>query len=111
MHADVYYTWLWCSDNTTVNMWFLNMRERHNYHAFYASFINAANRAWDAARINESTLQPLDLDMIVCMLQEHIPAQMLIDTLKKYNQLIGGNKGELKKAKGLIKFDDKPPGK
>jgi hypothetical protein len=110
MHADVYYTWLWCGDNTTVNMWFLNMPEHHNYRVFYASFINAANRAWDLARRPETTLQPLDLDMIVCMLQEHIPAEMLIDTLKKYNKVIGGTKGNLK-GKGIIKVGDDTPGK
>ncbi|KAH0285225.1 hypothetical protein M436DRAFT_61226 [Aureobasidium namibiae CBS 147.97] len=108
MHGDLYYTWLWCGDNTTVNKWFINLPEHHQYRAFYSSFINAANRAWDSARNDGSTLQPLDLDMIVCMLQEHIPAQMLIDTLKKYNKLIGGTKGSWK-GKGIIKFDDTPP--
>jgi hypothetical protein len=110
MHNDVYYSWLWCEENAKVNKWFLNMPERHNYRTFYSSFINAVNRAWDSARRNESTLQPLDLDMIVCLLQERIPAEMLIETMKSYNKIIGGNKGNLK-GKGLIRVDDNIPGR
>lgn len=109
MQQSVYYKWLWCNENSKVNVWFLNMREHHNYRVFYASFINAANRALELARHSNSTLQPLDLDMIACLLEEHIPADMVIDVLQKYNHLVGGNKGDLKN-KGLVKMNDGPPG-
>ncbi|KAH0167248.1 hypothetical protein KCU67_g3960, partial [Aureobasidium melanogenum] len=108
MQQSVYYKWLWCNENSKVNVWFLNMPEHHNYRVFYASFINAANRAWELGRHSNSTLQPLDLDMIACLLEEHIPAEMIIDALKKYNHLVGGNKGDLK-IKGLVKMSDGPP--
>lgn len=109
MHNDVYYTWVWCDDNGQVNNFILNMPECHHYRTFYPSFINAVNRAGDSARRDGSTLQPLDLGMIVCLLQERIPAEMLIDILEKYNKIIDGNKGNFK-SKGIIKVGDNIPG-
>lgn len=110
MQQSVYYKWLWCNENTKVNAYFLNMPERHNYRVFYAALVNVANRAWDQARHSGSNLQALDLHMIACLLEEHIPADMIIEAIQQYNKLVGGNKGDLK-GKGLVKIGDSPPGK
>lgn len=108
--AEPQYTWLWCDDNTKVTEWFLSEPDHHEYQFFYSSFINAANRAWSLISFKNAVLQPLDEDMISCLSLNPIPAETLIEVLKKYNRLIGGTRGDLKR-KGLIKFGDAPPGK
>lgn len=109
MHADLYYTWLWCDDNAKVNQWFMNVRNRQPYRVFYASFINAANKAWVVSTDPNGKLKPIESRMVDCLLQEPIPAEQLIDMLERYNKFIGGNKGNLKR-KGLIKWDEEEPG-
>ncbi|THX09449.1 hypothetical protein D6D13_06040 [Aureobasidium pullulans] len=108
MHADLYYTWLWCDDNAKVNQWFMNVRNRQPYRVFYASFINAANKAWVVSTDPNGKLKPIESRMVDCLLQEPIPAEQLIDMLERYNKFIGGNKGNLKR-KGLIKWDEEEP--
>ncbi|KAG9600067.1 hypothetical protein KCU77_g10956, partial [Aureobasidium melanogenum] len=102
------YSWLWCDDNEKITEWFLNEPDHHEYQFFYSSFINAANRAWELLRHKNTILQPLDEEMINLLSRDPIPAGMLIETLNKYNRLIGGTKGYLK-GKGLIRFQDVAP--
>ncbi|KAI5240418.1 hypothetical protein E4T43_06082 [Aureobasidium subglaciale] len=110
MMSDLPNKWLWCDDNAKVNRWFQHEVNRHRYRVFYSSFINACNRVWVISVDKNSThkLQPLEHLMIDCLLEERIPADMLIDVLQKYNHFIGGTRGELKN-KSLIKWDVEAP--
>ncbi|KAG9514132.1 hypothetical protein KCV07_g8311, partial [Aureobasidium melanogenum] len=106
--AELQYNWLWCDDNEKVTAWFLNEPDHHEYQFFYSSFINVVNRAWELLRHKNAIIRPLDEEMINLLSQDPIPAEILIETLKKYNRLIGGTKGYLK-GKGLIEFQDVAP--
>ncbi|KAG9512962.1 hypothetical protein KCU93_g10214, partial [Aureobasidium melanogenum] len=103
------YSWLWCDDNQKVTDWFLSVADRHDYDLFYSSFINIANKIWmKSLDPRAKMLQPLEMRIVDCLLEEPIPANALIDVLKEYNQLIGGTKGDIK-ATGLIRWTNEPP--
>ncbi|THZ11759.1 hypothetical protein D6C90_10472 [Aureobasidium pullulans] len=108
VHADLQRTWLWCDDHAKVNQWFMSVNNCHPYHIFYASFINAANKAWVVSTDPNGKLKPIESRMVDCLLQEPIPAGQLIDLLQRYNKYTGGAKGNVKR-KGLIKWDEEEP--
>lgn len=109
MHADLQRTWLWCDDHAKVNQCFMSVNNSHPYHIFYASFINAANKAWVVSTDPNGKLKPIESRMVDCLLQEPIPAEQLIDLLQRYNKYTGGGKGNVKR-KGLIKWYEEEPG-
>lgn len=113
MSTDVNYKWLWCDDHAKVTEWYLGLTDRHEYAFFYASFINTANRSWEIYSNGRETKKRLDVlgqHIVGCLDEEPIPADMLIETLGRYQKFIGGTKANLK-GTGLIRFDkDDPPG-
>lgn len=110
INTDVEFVWLWCDDNATVNKWFINIPNSGHYQCFYASLINACNRAYVKSLDPSQKLQKLDHLMVDCLMEDPIPADMMINLLKKYDHFIGGGQAGYKR-KGLVKFGEDIPGK
>ncbi|OBW69641.1 MAG: Uncharacterized protein AUREO_003130 [Aureobasidium pullulans] len=108
INTDVEFVWLWCDDNATVNKWFINIPNSGHYQCFYASLINACNRAYVKSLDPSQKLQKLDHLMVDCLMEDPIPADMMINLLKKYDHFIGGGQAGYKR-KGLVKFDEDIP--
>lgn len=110
MMADIPNKWLWCNDNPKVTKWHMNLVNRPAYASFISSFINYANRAWEKGIDAQSKLSPLDRDIINCLLEDPLSAEIMIETLDKYNKFVGGGQGALKQA-GLITWLEGTPSK
>ncbi|KAG9643283.1 hypothetical protein KCU64_g11826, partial [Aureobasidium melanogenum] len=105
MHADVPHKWLWCDGHSQVTKWYMNVPSRPRYNTFILSFVNTANRAWVKAINPQAKLSDLDRTIVECLLNDPIPADVMIATLQDYNHYIGGIKGDLKQT-GLIPWED-----
>jgi hypothetical protein len=110
MHADLPHKWLWCDNHPQVTKWFMTVPSRPRYNTFVSSFVNAANRAWEKAIDVQGKLSPIERTIVDCLLNDPIPADVMIATLQDYNHFIGGTKGELKQ-RGLIPWDEEAPSK
>ncbi|KAG9512958.1 hypothetical protein KCU93_g10213, partial [Aureobasidium melanogenum] len=108
MHADLPHKWLWCESHSQVTKWYMNVPSRPRYSIFVSSFVNTANRAWIKAINPQAKLSDLDRTIVDCLLNDPIPADVMIATLQDYNHYIGGIKGDLKQT-GLIPWEDEAP--
>lgn len=88
----------------------MTVPSRPRYNTFVSSFVNAANRAWEKAIDVQGKLSPIERTIVDCLLNDPIPADVMIATLQDYNHFIGGTKGELKQ-RGLIPWDEEAPSK
>lgn len=70
INTDVEFVWLWCDDNATVNKWFINIPNSGHYQCFYASLINACNRAYVKSLDPSQKLQKLDHLMVDCLMED-----------------------------------------
>lgn len=110
MHADLPHKWMWCDNHSQVTKWYMNVPSRPRYSIFISSFVNTANRAWNKAIDSQAKLSDLDRTIVDCLLNDPIPADVMIATLQDYNNYIGGIKGDLKQT-GLISWEDEAPSK
>ncbi|KAH0364664.1 hypothetical protein KCU65_g6584, partial [Aureobasidium melanogenum] len=108
MHADLPNKWLWCDNHSQVNKWHMNVPSRPRYNTLISSFINHANRAWEKAIDAQGKLSSIERTIVDCLLNDPIPADVMIATMQDYNHFVGGTKGELKQT-GLIPWDDEAP--